>query len=188
MKRKVDWLAIATAALLAVSLPSGAADDEQAACATIEDNAERLACYDRAFGAKPEPAEVPEDSGIADRDEKPEVEEEQAVASAPPAAVVPEVEQQNEIPAVLSDEVGKETVKNRERETLLVKGRVVRCEKGRSGKYLFHFENGQIWRQKDSKRMSYRDCDFQVTISKDVFGYTLVRDGHDRVYRIERLR
>ena len=179
MKRKLRFEPIGAAAVAAVLviLPAAlfayeAKDPE--VCRSIEGSAERLACYDAALA--PEPA-APE----------PAPPEPAAAEPAPPEPAVAEAEPEVG-PGTLTDDIGLETVKGREKEELLVQGYVVRCQKGRSGKFLFYFDNGQVWRQKDSKRMSWKDCDFEVTISKDVFGYIMTRNGEKRVFRVERLK
>lgn len=74
------------------------------------------------------------------------------------------------------------------RDELEVRGRVERCVKGRSGKYVFYFDNGQVWRQRGNARAKWKECSFDVVISKDAFGYTLVEVGETRKIRIDRVR
>ena len=69
-----------------------------------------------------------------------------------------------------------------------VRARVTDCRKDVSGKYFFVFENGQVWKQRDSSRLHFRDCAFEVTISKDFFGYKMQIEGDDRETRIGRVR
>ena len=108
----------------------------------------------------------------------PAADEQPTVMSAPPAD-----------PEELSDEIGRETVKGNQTDDreLSVRGRLVNCERGMSSKFVFYFDNGQVWRQKDNKRVSWTECNVEVTISKDFFGYKMVRDDDDRTVRIERV-
>jgi hypothetical protein len=109
----------------------------------------------------------------------PAAEEQPAVMSTPPAE-----------PEELSDEIGRETVElkeGEEREILSVRGHLVDCPRGRSSKLAFYFDNGQVWRQTDSKRLSWSECTFDVTITKDFFGYKMTRDDENRTVRIERV-
>jgi len=124
---------------------------------------------------------------------------EQAAASPPPSqeeVLMPAADEQPTVmsappadPEELSDEIGRETVKGNQTDDreLSVRGRLVNCERGRSSKFVFYFDNGQVWRQKDNKRVSWTECNVEVTISKDFFGYKMVRDDDDRTVRIERV-
>ena len=163
-------------------------------CQSLADDAARLACYDAALAPREEPPAAPEPAP------EPAVDPEPVQAAAPepepepqpqPAPPEPEPELQPapaETTAVLTDDVGKESVKDAEKDVLAVRGRIVQCQKGRSGKYVFWFDNGQVWRQKGSLTPRWKECSFDVTISKDVFGYTMLRDGEERTYRIDRVK
>ena len=156
--------------------------DALAACQLEEDSDERLACYDRVL--KPQEAPPPEP-----------VAAESEAAPAPKAAPAPEptveAAAETSVPAsktrALDDEVGKESVSTEERDTLAARGRLVKCQKGRSGRYVFWFDNGQIWRQKGNVTPNWKECNFEVTVSKDMFGYTMIRDGDSKKIRIERV-
>ncbi len=201
-------------ALLAASGPSAAAESV-AECRLIEGDAARLACYDRVLAPEAEKADEKASSVSPATSETPK--KASSVASAasqaqeaePPTAPAAEAARQSagtssaaapaparetEKPAAaeyesLSDEIGSETLKGSEdRERVSVRGRVVECREQRSGKYVFYFANGQIWQQKDSTRVSWRDCSFEVTITKDFFGYRMTRDGEKRRIRIARIK
>ncbi len=66
--------------------------------------------------------------------------------------------------------------------------RAVRCEKGPRDKYYFYLEGGQVWKQVSDKRLNYKECDFNVTISKDFFGYKMQVEGEKSKTRISRIR
>jgi len=55
-------------------------------------------------------------------------------------------------------------------------------------KYAFYLEGGQVWKQVGDKRLYFKDCDFNVTISKDFFGYKMQREGEKSRFRVSRLR
>lgn len=158
--------------MFVVSMFALAADPEAPPgtdCRTIRDADARLACYDAIKPPLEEeaPAPVP-----PDRRNAPESQ----------AAPVPE-------PEALNDQVGRESLEHKDpAEQVKVKGRVVECRTNARGSYFFLFDNGQMWQQKDSKRIVWEDCDFEVTIDKDYFGYGMVRDGDDRRIRISRVR
>lgn len=68
-----------------------------------------------------------------------------------------------------------------------VTGVLTDCRKSYSGAYLFYFENGQIWKQVDSRRKRFKNCDRSVTIVRDSFGYKMLIDSDDYV-RVRRLK
>ena len=145
--------------------PAQAAED----CRSIKDDAERLACWDKMM-APPAPAPA----AVA------------PAAAAAPAAEAPAAKS----PEVLDDTIGIETVKGGEtdKEELLVKGHVSSCREVKYEKYLFYFDNGQIWQQKDDRTVPWRECDFDVTIEKDLFGYKMLPEGEKRSIRIARIK
>jgi hypothetical protein len=197
MRTLLGYLALGPAL---VTIATVAAADEYADCRAIADAEERLACYDELASppaAEPEPAAVAEPEPSAAEPPQPadppaaKVTEAPA-PSQPPAATPPPSEPAAATAgeAVLTDEVGRENLKHGQQEEreLAVRGRLERCEKLRSGKYVFYFDNGQIWKQADSKRLSWKECNFEVTIGKDFFGYQMSRDDDDRSVRISRVR
>jgi hypothetical protein len=186
MNRKIDTFEpIALAALLVVAPVTWTAAEEAGLedCQAIEDSAARLACYDAIASRDPEPAPAPLPEPEPAPDPEPRMEAEAPVDAAVPADEAVPSDGQRE----LTDEIGRETVSGREAEELAVRARVTRCARSRSGKYVYYFENGQVWRQRSSANVRWDDCDFDVTISKDVFGYVMVPDGSKRKVRIERV-
>ncbi len=147
-------------------------------CRSIDNNAERLACYDQ-LNAPPAPPTNQVEVPVAPVPVSKPLETPTVVA--PPPA---------DEPAVLDDTVGRERIAERkgEQAALRVSGHVNGCREDRSGKYRFYFENGQIWQQKDNKRISWRECDFDVTIEKDFFGYKMLPLGEKRTIRISRIK
>ena len=69
-------------------------------------------------------------------------------------------------------------------------GLVTSCKKSSDRKWFFNFENGQVWKQvnADNRRYNYKDCNFQVTISKDGFGYVMQIEEQARKIRIKRYK
>lgn len=131
------------------------------ACSAIDDASARLACYDKAVG-RPAPA----------ADTKATPAEETAAKKTP-------------------DDLGAETLPGARRsddEELAVRARVTGCKKDSRNKYMFFFENGQVWRQSSDKRVYFKDCNFEVTISRDFFGYRMLRDGDKGRIRIARVK
>ena len=166
--RPFDVLFIAAATVLA--MPSFAVADESALqrCGAIEDAASRLECYDeiaKQTTARQQPIdnEEPNDK-VSPQDEMPEQQ--------------------------LSEEPSPDQVKSAEEDpdTGSFTTTVTRCEKSYDGKYLFFFENGQVWKQVKTDRESHRNCNFTVTVTRDWFGYKMQRDDNDRRIRISRVK
>jgi pyruvate/2-oxoglutarate dehydrogenase complex dihydrolipoamide acyltransferase (E2) component len=174
-------------------------------CRSIEDDALRLACYD-GQAMPPTPAEVPQPVETVEAPPKVEMTEPQAAPAAAtpaaekaPAAAAPAATEApapkpiaKEVPAAapapLDDEIGKESLGRDEKDELIVHGTVVRCAKDATKKYLFYFDNGQVWKQKDNTNIRWKECAFDVTITKDFFGYRMTPVGETRRVRIARLK
>jgi len=65
-------------------------------------------------------------------------------------------------------------------------GVVKSCKKSHDGKWFFIFESGQVWKQVDKVKRRYKDCKFNVTITRDGFGYKMQVEGDPRTIRIKR--
>ena len=186
-------LALVTAALIATPLAADTDVEAILKCQSMQDDAARLSCYD-SLNAPPSDSPAPP---AAAEEQVPARPAEPAIPTTPtaeaisekPAAPAPAAEAMpaNE-PEVLDDDVGRERLGPRPGEELLVRGKVIKCRKDISSKYRFYFENGQIWQQKDNTKVRWEDCNFEVTISKDFFGYRMVRDGDKKKVRISRLK
>ena len=106
------------------------------------------------------------------------------------AAARPDEPAQEEI-AVLTDEVGEEQLDRKQAEEddrVMVRGKVTNCQRDASGRYYFYFDNGQVWKQKDSDRLPFRICNFEVRIERDFFGYKMRVDGKKQDIRISRVK
>ena len=68
------------------------------------------------------------------------------------------------------------------------KGRVTSCEKGADNRWYFFFDNEQVWKESNTGRYRFRDCNFIATISRDGFGYRMQQEGETRKIRVTRLR
>jgi len=94
--------------------------------------------------------------------------------------------------AVPPEELGAESLSRKDdekEEPTAVAARVTRCTKGASNKkYVFYLEGGQVWKQISDKRLHFKDCDFNVTISKDFFGYKMQQEGEKVRFRVSRVR
>jgi hypothetical protein len=90
----------------------------------------------------------------------------------------------------LNDEIGRETLREDEAEQPreIIRGRVVRCRTDSLNDTYFYFDNGQVWKQTSDSRVKPEDCEFEVTITRDFFGYKMQRVGERRRIRISRVQ
>jgi len=169
------WLAALAVLATIIAVPAQSQDlgEALARCAAIAEDDARLTCFD-ALGALL----------VGEQDA------EQVVAPAVVAAAPAVVAAAPAGPAPLTDAVGKERIeqpKADEREKY--SARVVSCQESvQSGQYYFRFENGQVWKQSNYRRLGFRDCEFDIEISKDSFGYQMYIPSKDRSFRIARVK
>lgn len=147
-----------------LALKSFAQDESAAdikACISIESDVKRLECYDRASGRSKNEDSFQEPVSAAT--------DESSVVHEPAPAPLPEPFQ-------------------RSRKSENLEARVIRCGKNALGKNLYYLDNGQVWKQVSDKRVSVKECDFGVLITKDMFGFKMQREGEDAKIRISRIR
>ena len=133
------------------------------ACARTDDNAARAACYET-LGRGVLAAEASDDSAV------------ESTRSADVSATLPDALGGTEY----AQKAGEAAESNR--------GLVTSCEKAADKKWFYVFENGQVWKQVDSRRRRHKECHFHVTITKDGFGYKMLIDGTTDKIRINRRR
>ena len=150
---------LGTIALTASAEVHAQDSSDMARCAELENADARLACYDEVIG--------------------------QSSSSRPnPEAAEKE-------PTPLTEEVGQEQLDSKDKphqEPEAFAGRVTDCRQNADGKWYFYFANGQVWKERNSGRQRFKDCDFEATITKDVFGYKMQVDGEGKKIRIGRVR
>ena len=132
---------------------------DMARCAELENADARLACYDEVTGQS---------------------------NSSPPNPEAAEKE-----PNPLTEEVGQDQLAStdrRDQEPEAFAGRVTDCRQNADSRWYFYFANGQVWKESNSGRQRFKDCDFSVTITKDAFGYKMQIDGDGKKIRIGRIR
>ncbi|MDJ0710214.1 MAG: hypothetical protein QNJ14_07495 [Woeseiaceae bacterium] len=152
-------------------------------CRALDDDAARLACYDALVPA----------AGPAEEATVAQVPTE--IAAVPPAqntTVTTETpETAAALPSVPAD-LGAESLPrnpdNADKEKESFSATVTRCGESVDGRYLFYFDNGQVWKQSKDNRLHFRDCQFDVTITKDFFGYKMQQVGEKKRIRIRRMR
>lgn len=153
---------IVVCATLAVTLSAAADDSNRSRCVSIENDVERLACYDRSNDRT-----VDE---VAGREL--------------PAATAEEVPE-------IGDDYGAEQLDTGDRDRKIekqVRVTVTSCQKDASQKYYFVLDNGQVWKQNDKDRLRYRECTFGAVIMRDAFGYKMQIDGTTQHTRVTRIR
>lgn len=93
--------------------------------------------------------------------------------------------------APLTDDIGVEGLDRKDRpkeDYKPIRATVTECRKDANRRYFFYFDNGQVWKQKDGARLSFKECNFSATITKDFFGYKMQLDGKNRHTRISRVK
>jgi len=149
-------------------------------CASLHDEDERMRCYD-ALARQ----EMPEEKDAA----APAVSAESS--EPPPAAQEPAAEESTETmkAVAISDDVGREQVERGDvAGNVEYHSRITSCKKNSSGRVFFFLENGQIWKQTDYATFRYRSCDFDITLTKDSFGYKMRIAGKKSSYRVSRVQ
>lgn len=150
----------------------------------IVDDAARLVCYDSvslppaAENAGAEPVESRAASAEAPEAEVATAESTRSGAPEVPGSAPADVSAPAGEAEVqpLDDSVGKqqiEAAKQEDQPTYTAK--LIRCaESGPSRLTFFYFENGQVWKQRNTgRRLRLRDCDYEAEMKKDVFGFKL---------------
>jgi hypothetical protein len=212
-----DCVLIATVCCVTAPSSVFAQDDlsaELRRCRLIDNGPARLDCYDVLSGRK-EPASG-ESAGVqqeaaAEPDRRNLDQEAVDVTASDQATVREEIPEEQTADMIVRDQkpaeeevaveaaadtktlddLGSETLPRGSRdedEKLEVRATVSRCERDFRKKYRFYFDNGQIWKQTSDKRPYFRACDFDVTITKDFFGYKMKVDGEKRQIRISRVQ
>ena len=155
-------------ALLMVSCLSANAQEagELQKCAQLDDAQARLDCYD----------------AVSQR--------QRAVEPPAPAALTPGPGDSPEPaqPAPLTDAVGEEQLGAKDEKEGPVRGTLNDCREGPTGKWYFYFDNGQVWEQRDNDRVNLGECNFEVTISKDFFGYKMELPDTGNKIRVGRVK
>lgn len=145
-----------------VASADDATDAGIARCAAVNDASARLACYDKLAGRQES------SPAVVDRP-----------STASPAPVAP------------PDDLGAESLGRKEEkkdDEAPVQAKVIRCVKDARKDYHFYLEGGQVWKQLSDKKLYYKECEFNVTISRDYFGYKMQIEGEKSRLRVKRVR
>lgn len=68
------------------------------------------------------------------------------------------------------------------------RGRVTSCTKGRDGRWYFVFDNGQVWKESNTSRNRFKNCEFVAYIYRDSFGYKMRIGDDGKKLRVRRVR
>jgi len=159
--------------------------DALKACARIEDANTRNTCYDdlgkqalaeETESAEPSPvaAEVVTETAVVAEVAAETAAETAVVAEA--AATSP-AEKAAENPVLLATEDDKKKP---------IFGHVRKCQEASDRRWFFILESGEVWKQSGGKTRRFSDCDFDVVIRKDIFGYKMTIDGDEDTVRVRR--
>ena len=164
--RHYFFLTLMTCAPLAIAAPNA----EGESCAGIEDDEQRLACYDRAFGNA---AAI---RNQADGESPAAVAEEPGSAADEPVATASDFGAE-QLPPDIPDFIEATLVGNFD---------------GWNGNTVFRLDNGQVWRQTKNYIRPYKPRDPipspRVTIEKGLFGtYNLRIEGVKRIVQVRRV-
>lgn len=68
------------------------------------------------------------------------------------------------------------------------RGLVTSCKKGGDGRWYFYFDNGQVWKESNTGRHRFRNCEFIASVYRDGFGYKMRIEENDKNIRVSRIR
>lgn len=177
-------LSLAAALPLALWLSDALAEEdalqaELRRCAALPAEMDRVKCYDALAQRDPQPAETGAEGGP----------EESKPVEDPPLSPEPVTEPLSVQTVEITNEVGREQVEvGDDANATVYSARVTRCQENSSGRVFFFLDNGQVWKQTDYSRMRYRECDFDVTLTRDAFGYKMKVVDKKSSYRVSRVK
>ena len=160
-----------------MSVADDVVPSENRSCSSIDDASARLDCYDELSGRQASEQKP----SAASSEPAPAAAPVAASAPAPAAASAPAA-------APVVDDIGSEQLRGNGPEKISAQAMVTRCSESSDGRYFFHLNNGQVWKQVKSTQVYFSDCEFGITISKDFFGYKMQPDGEKSRIRISRVR
>jgi hypothetical protein len=175
---KICRAIVAVAALAPWSVAAVADDSALAGCAKIASPLDRLECYD-ALAHRLQV--VPAAPGSASAPVAP-------AAPVAPTAPVAVAAPQTQAAAAAPADFGFESQRINETPDE-VNARYDGEFLGWSGQTLFKLDNGQVWKQAQSGRVSYRRSNPAVTIRKGAFGsFRLSVEGLNKTIRVKRIK
>jgi len=141
--------------------------EELKACSKMTDREVRLACFDNLS------ERVLRGESADKKPTREELTQSGAVSTATATNIQP-----------LPDDLGK--LKTTETKNTEYSGMVTSCKEGQLGDWYFFFDNGQVWKEVDGRRLYFKECNFDVTITKGLFGYKMKIDSIDKTIPVKR--
>lgn len=188
------WMALLFMVMVSIrpaSADAGSVLEELKSCAKTADDSARIACYE-ALGKSVLAAEAGSaaEASVAASDTSADDSASETGSATSEAPTQAETKADAEVDGSLPDGIGGgEFARAAGIPQESYRGKVKSCKKGLDKKWFYIFEGGQIWKQSDNRKRSYKaGCDFYVTLLKDAFGYVMTVDGEDRSTRISRFR
>ncbi|MFC1839553.1 hypothetical protein ACFL1N_08235 [Thermodesulfobacteriota bacterium] len=172
--------------LFTVSLSGQAAALSLESCIEIEDKSERLACYDKLAGRLS--TDTVKESGTAPGTVDPVAPKANVVVPAAPAVMptVPAVEPTPDAEAVFGLEHKQKPEEERPDE---LQFKWTKKMKDGYGKWIITLENGQVWRQTDSRRFRFVNSEQWVVISRGFLGsFFMGEPGRSVEIRVKRVK
>jgi len=158
-----------------VSTSSGVAQsadpiEELKACARMTDRDARFACFDN-LGER-----VLREESADEQPTREEVAQFVAVTTATETNAQPP-----------PDDLGVSKFgDDQESKSINYSGMITSCKKGVYGNWYFILDNGQVWKEIVDRHLRFKECNFNVTITKDFFGYKMKIDAFEKPIRIKR--
>lgn len=144
--------------------------DELKACARITDREARYACFDT-LGEQVLREESGDDTPTEEEVTQSESAASATVANAQPRPAKPDVATLGEI---------------QESKRIEYSGKITSCKQGVYGNWYFIFDNGQTWKEVNKRNRRFKECNFDVTITKDTFGYKMRIEALEKTLRVRR--
>lgn len=172
--------AILTLVIL-VSTSSGIAQsmdpiDELKACARMTDRNARFACFD-SLGKRVLLEESADKSPTRGEVAQPD-------AITPAAATSAQPQRDDLGTSTFGDDQESKSVKDQDSESVTYEGRITSCKQGHYGDWYFFFDNGQVWINASRSNLRFKECDFKVKVTKDLFSYKMWIDDAKKPIRI----
>ena len=149
--------------------------EELKECARTDDTTARIACYE-ALGARVLGEES--ENTVSSADAESAVAEPAAVEATAVEATVVETAPSQAESSPMPDDLGVEKKKEEKpAEKKSYRGHVRSCGKMSDDRWYFVFDSGQVWKQSGNGKYRFKECDFDVTLTKDFFSYKMQIDG-----------
>jgi hypothetical protein len=181
---RISLSLLLTPLILASSMVLGADDDTSATafmkCARIASDPQRLSCYDR---LATELIEL----GVSSAGEATSG---MTAGSGPPPAAAPSIPPEADKTTPPAAAANAETMKDPEGgDVRFIVSRYVGEFTGWDGKTIFTLENGQVWQQIQSGRLSWKATNPEITIKRGYLGgYRLSVEGVNKTVRVKRIK